>query len=143
MNVQAKASEFVGDAARLAADMLAIGQRARAAARRLALAPAEQKNKALTEAAKALRTRAAEIIAANAVDVAEAERGGMTPAFVDRLRLDAKRIEGMAAGVELVAGLPDPVGRVLDRWQRPNGCGSSAWRRRSAWSASSSRAGRT
>jgi glutamate-5-semialdehyde dehydrogenase len=121
MNVQAKASEFIGDAARLAADMLAMGQRARAAARRLALAPADRKNLALMEAAKALRARAGEIIAANAVDVSEAERGGMTPAFVDRLRLDEKRIEGIAAGVELVAALPDPVGRVLDRWRRPNG----------------------
>ncbi len=121
MNMQAKASDFVGDGARLAAEMLAIGRRARAAARQLALAPAETRNMALIEAAKALRARAAEVIEANAIDVAEARRGGMTPAFVDRLTLDAKRIEAIAAGLESVATLADPVGRVLDRWTRPNG----------------------
>ncbi len=121
MNMQSKASDFVGDGARLAAEMLAIGRRARAAARKLALAPAETRNLALVEAAKALRARAAEVIEANAIDVAEARRGGMAPAFVDRLTLDAKRIEGIAEGLESVAALADPVGRVLDRWTRPNG----------------------
>jgi glutamate-5-semialdehyde dehydrogenase len=121
MNMQAKASDFVGDAARLAADMLAIGRRARAAARVLALASSETRDRALREAAKALRARAAEVMEANAIDVAEARRGGMTPAFVDRLTLDGNRIEGIAAGLESVAALADPVGRVLDRWTRPNG----------------------
>ena len=121
MNMQAKASDFLGDGARLAAEMAAIGQRARAAARVLALAPTETRSLALREAAKALRARAAEVIEANAFDVSEARRGGMTPAFVDRLILDEKRIEGIAAGLETVADLPDPVGRVLDSWQRPNG----------------------
>ena len=121
MNMQSKASDFVGDGARLAAEMLAIGRRARAAARKLALAPAKTRNLALVEAAKALRARATEVIEANAIDVAEARRGGMTPAFVDRLTLDAKRIEGIAEGLESVAALADPVGRVLDRWTRPNG----------------------
>ncbi|MGL4239543.1 MAG: glutamate-5-semialdehyde dehydrogenase [Beijerinckiaceae bacterium] len=121
MNRQVRPSEFVGDAQKLASEMLALGKAARAAARKLALASTDQKNAALTAAAASLRARAAEIIDANAIDVGEAERGGMTAAFVDRLRLDAKRIEGIAAGLETVAALPDPVGRVLDRWQRPNG----------------------
>jgi glutamate-5-semialdehyde dehydrogenase len=121
MNKQLRASEFIGDSAKLAAAMLEIGRKARAAARVLALAPADQKNAALMAAAKALRGRTEEIIAANAIDVAEAARGGMTEAFVDRLRLNAGRIEGIARGVEMVAGLAEPVGRILERWQRPNG----------------------
>lgn len=121
MNKQVRPSEFIGDAAKLAAEMLELGRKARAAARVLALATATQKDAALREAAQALRRRTVEIIEANAVDVAEAERGGMTAAFVDRLKLDAKRIEGIALGLEVVADLADPVGRVLDRWQRPNG----------------------
>jgi glutamate-5-semialdehyde dehydrogenase len=121
MNQHARASDFVGDAQKLASEMIALGQRARAAARVLALASADRKNEALCAAAKALRLRADEIIAANAVDVSEAERGGMTAAFVDRLRLDGKRIDAMAEGLEVVAGLADPVGRVLDSWTRPNG----------------------
>jgi glutamate-5-semialdehyde dehydrogenase len=121
MNKQLKPSEFIGDAAKLAADMLELGRKARGAARVLALASADQKNMALHEAAHALRLRAPEIIEANAFDVSEAERGGMTSAFVDRLKLDAKRIAGIAEGLETVAALADPVGRVLDRWQRPNG----------------------
>jgi glutamate-5-semialdehyde dehydrogenase len=121
MNKQIRASDFVGDAAKLASEMLTLGQKARAAARRLALASAEQKNFALREGARALRQRATEIIEANAIDVAEATRGGMTAAFVDRLTLNTKRIEAVAEGLEVVAGLADPVGRVLERWQRPNG----------------------
>ncbi len=121
MNRQIKPSEFVGDATRLAAEMLMLGQKARAAARVLALASADQKNMALREAAKALRGNGAEIITVNAIDVAEARRGGMTGAFVDRLVLDEKRIHAIAEGLETVAGLADPVGRILERWQRPNG----------------------
>jgi glutamate-5-semialdehyde dehydrogenase len=121
MNKQVKPSEFIGDAAKLSAEMLELGRKACAAARLLALASADQKNAALREAASALRLRAGEIVEANAIDVSEAQRGGMAAAFVDRLKLDAGRIEGVAAGLEVVAGLADPVGRVLDRWQRPNG----------------------
>ncbi|MGL4635842.1 MAG: glutamate-5-semialdehyde dehydrogenase [Beijerinckiaceae bacterium] len=101
--------------------MLALGKRAKAAARVLALAPADQKNAALHAAAASLRASTAHIIEVNAVDVADARRGGMTPAFVDRLVLDEKRINGIADGLETVANLPDPVGRMLERWQRPNG----------------------
>jgi glutamate-5-semialdehyde dehydrogenase len=121
MNRQVKASDFIGDGAKLAADMLVLGQKARAAARVLALASADQKNTALLEAAKALRANAADIIEVNAIDVAEARRGGMSAAFVDRLVLDGKRIEAIAAGLETVAALADPVGRIMERWQRPNG----------------------
>jgi len=121
MNRQVVAADFVGDSARLAADMLALGVRARKAARMLALASTEQKNRALLEAAKALRAAAPAIIAANGIDVSEVRRGGMSAAFVDRLLLDEKRVEAMAEGLETVASLADPVGRVLTRWQQPNG----------------------
>jgi glutamate-5-semialdehyde dehydrogenase len=121
MNKQVRHSEFIGDAARLAAEMQELGRKARSAARVLALATADRKNTALRKAAASLRRRMPEIIEANAVDVSEAERGGMSAAFVDRLRLDGTRIDGIAAGLEAVAALADPVGRVLDRWQRPNG----------------------
>ncbi len=121
MNRQVMAADFVGDSARLSADMLALGARARKAARVLALASADQKNRALVEAAKALRAAAPAIIAANEADVSEARRGGMSAAFVDRLVLDEKRIEAMAEGLETVAALADPVGRILQRWQQPNG----------------------
>jgi glutamate-5-semialdehyde dehydrogenase len=113
--------EYIGDGVKLAAEMLEIGRKARSAARVMALASADQKNTALREAAKALRKRAAEITDANAIDVSEAERGGVSAAFVDRLKLDAKRIESVAEGLEVVADLADPVGRMLERWQRPNG----------------------
>jgi glutamate-5-semialdehyde dehydrogenase len=77
------------------------------------------KDQALLLAAAALREHQAQIIAANAEDIAAAP--GLTPAFRDRLLLNAARIEAMAKGLEEVAALPDPVGRVLAEWQRPNG----------------------
>ena len=61
------------------------------------------------------------ILAANAEDVAEAKATGSTPAFIDRLTLNAGRVEGMAAGIETIAGLKDPVGDIMDSWTRPNG----------------------
>src|SRR3984885_4745702 len=91
------------------AAMRAIGAEARAAARILANAPAEVKTRALLAGARRLREGAAGILAANARDLAEARAKGLTAAFVDRLALDAKRIEAMARGVEAVAALPDPV----------------------------------
>jgi glutamate-5-semialdehyde dehydrogenase len=121
VNRPVAAADFQAPDMILANEMLALGQRARKAARELALATADQKNMALREAAKALRKRTPEIVAANATDVAEAEGGGMTAAFVDRLKLDAARIEGIAKGLAVVADLADPVGCVMDRWQRPNG----------------------
>jgi glutamate-5-semialdehyde dehydrogenase len=98
-----------------------IGRRARAAARILALAPAAQKNRALAAMAQAIRDDQAGILAANAEDVAEAEAGGTTAAFLDRLSLDARRVAAMADGIEVVQALADPVGAVMETWTRPNG----------------------
>jgi glutamate-5-semialdehyde dehydrogenase len=105
----------------VAAAMHEIGLRAKAAARTLALAPAEQKDAALAAIANAIRARAESILAANAEDLAEARATGATAAFLDRLALDPKRIETMAAGVEMVRQLKDPVGTVTEAWTRPNG----------------------
>ncbi|MFP4270549.1 MAG: glutamate-5-semialdehyde dehydrogenase [Alphaproteobacteria bacterium] len=98
-----------------------LGRRARAAARVLALARRAQKDHALQAAATAIRARAAAIGQANAEDVAAAEAKGLGAALLDRLRLDAARIEAMARGLDAIAGLDDPVGRVLAAWRRPNG----------------------
>jgi glutamate-5-semialdehyde dehydrogenase len=98
-----------------------IGRRARAAARILALAPKSQKDAALSGMAGAIRATSTEVLTANAEDVAEARSAGATPAFVDRLQLDGKRVAAMADGIEIVRALPDPVGTVIDGWTRPNG----------------------
>jgi glutamate-5-semialdehyde dehydrogenase len=87
----------------------------------LALASTQQKNAALAAMAKAIRSRSGAILKANAEDVAEATAGGATPAFIDRLTLNPQRVEAMAASIEVVRELPDPVGRIIDRWTRPNG----------------------
>jgi glutamate-5-semialdehyde dehydrogenase len=105
----------------LSARMLEMGRQARVAARVLALAPAAQKDKALAAMAQALRDRTAEIIAASVEDVAEAKAAGATAAFIDRLALDAGRVAAMADGIDVVRGLPDPVGTVMEAWTRPNG----------------------
>jgi len=105
----------------IAALMHDIGRRARAAARALAIAPAELKTRALNEAAAALRADKATILAANAEDVAEARRNGQPASYIDRLALDERRVEAIAAAVEAVAALPDPVGRTLATFTRPNG----------------------
>ena len=103
------------------AAMREVGARARAAAREIANAPAEKKNRALLAAARTLRERVGEILAANELDCAEARAKGLSAALIDRLTLDPARIEGIARGLEEVAGLPDPVGRVLATFTRPNG----------------------
>lgn len=118
LNASGAASVGHSDVSSLMADL---GRRARQAARRMALAPNEQKNAALHAMAAAIRARAASILAANAQDLAEAEAKGQTPAFVDRLTLNPERLEAIAEAVESVAVLPDPVGRVLARFERPNG----------------------
>src|SRR4051812_12748545 len=105
----------------MAATMRDIGARARVAARALALAPAGAKNAALSAMAQALRAHTAEILAANAEDVAEARSRGTTPAFLDRLTLGASSVEAMAAGLEVVRDLADPVDTTMDAWTRPNG----------------------
>lgn len=98
-----------------------IGRRARAAARRIALAPAAQRNAALVAMADALRARSARILAANAQDLADGKAAGLSGSFMDRLALDEKRLAAIADAVADVAGLPDPLGRVLAEWTRPNG----------------------
>ena len=101
--------------------MAAIGRAAKAAAAVLSNATTAQKNAALLAAAKALKAREAGILAANAQDMAAGREKGLTPALLDRLMLDAKRIEAMAKGLEEIAALPDPVGGVIAEWTRPNG----------------------
>jgi glutamate-5-semialdehyde dehydrogenase len=101
--------------------MRALGGAARAAARAMREASTETKNKALRAAAAALRAHRKTILAANAEDLAKAKVNNLSPSLLDRLMLDEKRIEAMAKGVEDVAALPDPVGRELARWTRPNG----------------------
>jgi glutamate-5-semialdehyde dehydrogenase len=107
--------------AELPALMNAIAADARDAARQLALAPAEQKNRALEAMERAVRANAANILAANAEDVAEARSSGASAAFVDRLALNEARVAAMADGIATVRGISDPVGAVTERWQRPNG----------------------
>ena len=105
----------------LAAEMRELGERARAAARILAATPRALKDQALCAAADSLRARQNELLAANAKDMAAAQERGLRASLLDRLALDAVRVEAMAAGLEAVAGLEDPVGAELARWQRPNG----------------------
>jgi glutamate-5-semialdehyde dehydrogenase len=103
------------------ATMRAIGEAARAAVRELATTPAEQKDRALTAAAQAIGERRKEILAANERDMAAAGAGKLTAALLDRLKLDDKRIEAMAAGLTEIARFPDPIGAVMAEWTRPNG----------------------
>lgn len=102
-------------------EMLALGRSARDAARVLREASSATKNEALHAAADAIRAHSAAILAANAKDMNEAASEKLTPALLDRLLLDDKRIAAMAKGIEDVAALPDPVGRELARWTMPNG----------------------
>jgi glutamate-5-semialdehyde dehydrogenase len=118
MNAPLKA--LSGDA-KLDVLMREIAHAAREAARALALAPTAQKNRALGAMAKAVRRSRGTILAANAEDIAEAKSGGATPAFLDRLSLDAARVEAMAEGLDIIRKLKDPVGTAMGSWRRPNG----------------------
>ncbi len=113
-----EASNENGEVANL---MRELGRRARAAARRLATAPGAQRDQALLSIAQALRIRSAAILAANRQDLDEARAGGQNEAFIDRLALDESRLAAIAEAVTGIAALPDPVGRVLASWTRPNG----------------------
>jgi len=106
------------DAKSLIAELSA---RARAAATRLAGMDSAAKAQALRAAAKAIRADSDALVAANGEDMAAGEANGLSGALLDRLMLDSGRVEAMAAGVEAVAGLADPVGQVIDRTERPNG----------------------
>jgi glutamate-5-semialdehyde dehydrogenase len=105
----------------VAALMNAIGARAREAAGRIARADSAAKDLALRSAAARLRAASDTILKANALDVADLRAAGATPAVIDRGTLNPERIEAMAAGLEAIAELPDPVGQVMAEWQRPNG----------------------
>ena len=111
----------LGTFADVAAYMAGVGAAARAAARQLARADTQTKNDALRSMAAAIRRDAARLTAANARDVAAAHAAGNDAAFVDRLTLSPAGIEGMAAGLEQIASLPDPVGEISDLRSRPSG----------------------
>jgi glutamate-5-semialdehyde dehydrogenase len=105
----------------LAATMRELGARAKDAARELALASTEAKNKALIAAASAMRRGTAGILAANAQDIEAAKARGVTGAFLDRLLLNEKRVAATADGLDDIAKLADPVGATMAAWERPNG----------------------
>lgn len=115
MNVQTKPAE---DAAQIVAEL---GRRAKSAAASLRNATTEAKNKALAEAARLIRAESATILAANALDIAAAKKAGMNEAMQDRLLLNPARVEGMAKGLDDIVALPDPVGALVEEWQRPSG----------------------
>ncbi len=102
-------------------EMLAVAQGARQAARELARASTESKNRALLSMAKGLRKSEKSILTENERDVKGAKEKGLPEALVDRLLLNSSRIENMASGLEGVAALPDPVGETIKMWRRPNG----------------------
>jgi len=101
--------------------MAEIGRNARAAARPLAIATADQKNRALEAMAAEILSHREAILAANAIDLANAKESGVAASFIDRLTLTAERIEGIAGAIRDIAALKDPVGDVIAEWDRPNG----------------------
>lgn len=98
-----------------------MGRNARQASYRLSQLSSDQKNTILHAMAGELRGRVPALLEANAKDIAAGEAKGLSAAMLDRLRLDEKRVEAIAAGIDQVATLPDPVGQVMDDWSRPNG----------------------
>jgi glutamate-5-semialdehyde dehydrogenase len=105
----------------LSSTMDGLGRQARGAARVLAMSSGEDRNSALHAASAELRSRSGEILEANAIDMRNGGERGLSDAMLDRLMLDESRIEAMAAGLDAIAGLPDPLGRVMAEWERPNG----------------------
>jgi glutamate-5-semialdehyde dehydrogenase len=105
----------------IASKILAMGAKARAASRELVKLTAKQKNAILIAMAAGVRKAQKPILAANAKDIAAAEKKGLAKPLVQRLKLDAKSLEVIARAIEDVARLPDPVGEVLSEWTRPNG----------------------
>ena len=98
-----------------------MGRQARAAAYKLAQLTNAEKNTILKAMAAAIRESAPILLDANATDLAAGEAKGLSAAMLDRLRLDEARVEAMATGIDQVAALPDPVGLVMEAWERPNG----------------------
>ena len=120
--IGARQEQDAGTAAMpVAALMAEMGRKARIAARLLATTPGETKRAALEAAAASIVSATRAILAANALDLADMKAAGRAASFVDRATLDPKRVEAMAAGVAAIAALPDPVGRVLATFERPNG----------------------
>ncbi|MGJ8694760.1 MAG: glutamate-5-semialdehyde dehydrogenase [Verrucomicrobiaceae bacterium] len=115
MSLRKMTSEEIRD------EIYGMGKKARAAAHALAILSEEKKNEILRAMAAGIRSAEAEILEANKLDIAAGEERGLTTAMLDRLRLDEVRLEAVAAGVEKVATLPDPVGEELGEWSRPNG----------------------
>jgi glutamate-5-semialdehyde dehydrogenase len=103
------------------AAMTRLGKAARVAGARLATTSGDDRNAALMAAAAALRARGAEIVEANERDMQAARERGLSDALLDRLMLDEARVEAMACGMESIVALPDPVGRIREEWERPNG----------------------
>ena len=101
--------------------MQQVGRQAREASRATARAATAAKNTALLAMARAIRERSAELLEANAADVAEARASGLDAAMIDRLTLSADSVEAMALGLEQVAALPDPIGEISDMKRRPSG----------------------
>ena len=101
--------------------MTELGQRAKVASRQVARASSAARNEALNRVADLLVERTGAVLAANADDLGRAEQAAADATSLDRLRLDGRRVEAMAAGLRNVAALPDPVGEVVDGWVRPNG----------------------
>ena len=98
-----------------------LGRQARGAAAALRSAPTEARTAAIVAMARAVRSSVAGILAANADDLAAGRRAGLTDALLDRLALSEARVEAIAAGLDAIAGIPDPVGAEIARWTRPNG----------------------
>lgn len=109
------------DAMDIAAVMTSLGVAARTAAAELATSSTQQRESALISAAASLRLNAPKILAANKTDMLAARGRDLSASMLDRLMLDAERIEAMAAGLEAISELPDPVGKVIAEWDRPNG----------------------
>lgn len=121
MNTGPTTSAAPADDTPVPALMRSIGSAARAAERVLAFAPTMQKNQALVEAADALIAGRAAVLEANELDSHAARQRGLSAAMLDRLRLDAGRVDAIASGLRAVAALADPIGTVLAAWPRPNG----------------------
>jgi len=114
-------AEIIDLKAEIHHQMQAIGKQARAAYAVMAEARNEQKDMALAQAALALREQAHAILSANAKDIEFGKEKNLDAAQIDRLTLNPQRVEAMAAGLETIATLPDPVNKILDKWERPNG----------------------
>lgn len=110
-----------GNSETLHQEMLKMGENARQAAAILAVAKPEQKTAALKAMAEEIIKATPDILAANHIDIEEAEACGMGTAMVDRLWLDENRIKAISESVRMIAALPDPVGQIISEWDRPNG----------------------